>query len=102
MGVGIVSFLFLDRWLQRTHHLRILPLPVPVAAVYPLWLGLPGIWSRFLLVLPLIFLQAVIWPISKAQSLASAPGKGGHSVGCAITVWLCAVQCYFCLWSGAI
>ncbi len=78
MGVGIVSLLFLDRWLQRTHHLRILAVACSgLLLLYPLWLGLPGIWSRFLLVLPLIFLQAVIWPISKAQSLASAPGKGG-------------------------
>jgi hypothetical protein len=78
MAIGIVTLLYLDRWLQRTNYLYILTIAIiGLLFVLPLWLLLPGMWTRFLLALPFSFFVSVIWPISKAQSLASAPGKGG-------------------------
>jgi fucose permease len=78
MAVGIISLLFLDRWLARTNQRRILQIAsLGVIVLYPAWLFLPGIWTRFALGMPLNFLLAVFWPIGKSQSLASMPGKGG-------------------------
>lgn len=78
MAVGIISLLFLDRWLARTNQRRILQIAsLGVLVLYPAWLFLPGIMTRFALGVPLNFLLAVFWPIGKSQSLASIPGKGG-------------------------
>ncbi len=78
MAVGIVSLVFLDRWLARTGHRRILLwASFGLLVLYPLWLLTPGIWQRFVLSLPISFLFTVYWPIGKAQSLASVPGRGG-------------------------
>lgn len=78
MAVGIISLLYLDRWLARTSQRRIIRLAaLGVMVLYPAWLFLPGIGTRFALALPLYFLTAVFWPIGKSQSLASIPGKGG-------------------------
>jgi FSR family fosmidomycin resistance protein-like MFS transporter len=78
MAVGIIGLLYLDRWLARTSQRRILQIAsLGVIILYPAWLFLPGILTRFVLALPLNFLTAVFWPIGKSQSLASIPGKGG-------------------------
>lgn len=78
MAVGIVSLVFLDRWLGRSNQRRIIQVAtLGVMVLYPAWLFLPGIWTRFALALPLNFLLAVFWPIGKSQALASTPGKGG-------------------------
>jgi hypothetical protein len=78
MAVGIISLLYLDRWLARTSQRRIIRIAsLGVIILYPAWLFLPGIMTRFVLALPLNFLMAVFWPIGKSQSLASIPGKGG-------------------------
>ncbi len=78
MGVGIVSLLVLDRWRARSdtgHVLRVVT--VAVALLFPLWLFVPGVISRFLLMVPLTFFFAMFWPISKARALTSAPGRAG-------------------------
>ena len=78
MGVGIVSLLVLDRWRARAetgHVLRVVTMAV--ALLFPLWLLVPGIYSRFVLMLPLTFFFAMFWPISKASALISAPGRAG-------------------------
>lgn len=78
MGVGIVSLLVLDRWRARAetgHVLRVVT--GAVALLFPLWLLVPGVWSRFVLMLPLTFFFAMFWPISKARLLTSAPGRAG-------------------------
>jgi fucose permease len=78
MAVGIISLIYLDRWLARSSQRRILQIAsLGVIILYPAWLFLPGVWTRFALALPLNFLMAVFWPIGKSQSLASIPGKGG-------------------------
>lgn len=78
MGVSIVSLVYLDRWLARSSSRRILLTAcLGLLILYPAWVVMPGIAMRFLLALPLGFLEAVLWPIGKAQSLASVPGRGG-------------------------
>lgn len=78
MAINLVSLLILDRWLARQNAKRILQLAnVALLLLIPLWLIIPGIWTRFLLALPLNFFFAVYWPIGRAQSLSSAPGRAG-------------------------
>jgi predicted MFS family arabinose efflux permease len=78
MGVGMVSLLFLDRWLARSTVRRIVIIAcVGVLILFPIWLFAPGVPSRIALSLPLNFLFTVFWPIGKAQSLQSVPGLGG-------------------------
>ncbi|HUS94404.1 MAG TPA: methyltransferase domain-containing protein [Patescibacteria group bacterium] len=78
MAVGIVNLVFLDRWLVRTGYRRILLwASLGLLVLYPIWLLTPGIWQRLVLSLPISFLFTVYWPIGKAQSLASVPGRGG-------------------------
>jgi fucose permease len=45
--------------------------------LFPLWLLVPGIASRFVLMIPLTFFFAMFWPISKARLLTAAPGRAG-------------------------
>nr|HRJ45068.1 hypothetical protein [Caldilineaceae bacterium] len=78
MGVGVVSLLVLDRWRTRAetgHVLRVVT--GAVAVLFPLWLLVPGIASRFVLMIPLTFFFAMFWPISKARLLTAAPGRAG-------------------------
>lgn len=81
MGSHLTSLYFLDRWLRngsREAVRRILLLAT--AALFlliPLWLYIPGIWPRFLLAAPLNFFFATYWPIGRARTLASAPGRTG-------------------------
>jgi MFS family permease len=78
MAVSIVSLVFLERWLARMGYRRILLwTSFALLILYPIWLLTPGIWQRFLLSLPISFLFTFYWPIGKAQSLASVPGRGG-------------------------
>lgn len=78
MAVGIVSLVVLDQWRRRSSVERILRLITPlVALIHPLWLWTPGIWPRFLLMVPLTFFLAMFWPLLKGSSLASVPGRAG-------------------------
>jgi len=78
MAVGIVSLMLLDLWRQRATAQRVLQvITICVALLYPLWLLTPGIMARFLIMLPLTFAFTMFWPILKASSLASVPGKAG-------------------------
>jgi fucose permease len=103
MAVGIVSLFLLDRWLARTNQRRIIQLAsLGVIILYPAWLFLPGIWTRFVLALPLNFLMAVFWPIGKSQSLASIPGKGGAVTAIHSVTGLIPVALFFGLLAEAI
>lgn len=78
MAIDLSSLLILDRWLTRQDAKRILQVAnVALLVLIPLWLFTPGIWTRFLLALPLNFFFALYWPIGRAQSLSSAPGRAG-------------------------
>lgn len=77
-AVGIVSLLVLDSWRRGSstrHVLRVVTLCS--AILYPLWLLTPGIWPRVILMVPLTFFFAMFWPVLKANTLASAPGRAG-------------------------
>jgi FSR family fosmidomycin resistance protein-like MFS transporter len=103
MAVGIVSLLFLDRWLARSSQRRIIQTAsLGVIVLYPLWLFLPGIWTRFVLTVPLNFLMAVFWPVGKSQSLASMPGKGGAVTAVHSMMALVPVALFFGLLAEAI
>jgi hypothetical protein len=103
MVVGIVSLLFLDRWLARSSQRRIIQTAsLGVILLYPAWLFLPGIWTRFALALPLNFLLAVFWPVGKSQSLASIPGKGGALTAVHSMTGLVPVALFFGLLAEAI
>jgi len=76
--VNLVTLLYLDRWLADSSPRRILQMAnVGLLVLYPLWLLSPGVWTRFVLAVPLNFLMTVYWPIGRAQSLASVPGRSG-------------------------
>lgn len=78
MAIHLISLLILDRWLARQDAKRILQVAnVALLLLIPLWLFTPGIWTRFLLALPLNFFFTVYWPLGRAQSLSSAPGRAG-------------------------
>ena len=78
MAVNLISLFYLDRWLARSSARRVLQLANGALFVLiPLWLYAPGLWLRFLLALPLNFFLSVYWPIGRAQSLTSAPGRAG-------------------------
>jgi MFS family permease len=78
MAVSIVSLIYLDRWLSKSSFRRVLLIAgIGVLILYPIWLFIPGVLTRFVLSVPLGFLFTVFWPIGKAQSLGSAPGLGG-------------------------
>lgn len=76
--VNLVTLLYLDRWLRRSSARRILQTAnAGLLVLYPLWLLAPGVWTRFVLAVPLNVLMTVYWPIGRAQSLASVPGRSG-------------------------
>lgn len=79
LAIDLVSLVILDRWLTRHNARHILQLAnAGLLLLIPLWLFTPGgIWTRFILALPLNFFFAVYWPIGRAQALASAPGLAG-------------------------
>ena len=78
MGVGIISLVALDFFRQRLSVQRVLKIVLlGVAFLYPLWLLTPGIWTRFVLMVPLTFFFTWFWPVLKAGSLASLPGRAG-------------------------
>jgi FSR family fosmidomycin resistance protein-like MFS transporter len=103
MAVGIISLFLLDRWLARSSQRRIIQTAsLGVIVLYPLWLFLPGIWTRFVLAVPLNFLMAVFWPVGKSQSLVSMPGKGGAVTAVHSMMALVPVALFFGLLAEAI
>ncbi len=78
MAVDLLSLFYLDSWLARSNYRRILQRAnIALFLLIPLWLLTPGVLFRFLLALPLNFFFAVYWPIGRAQSLISSPGRAG-------------------------
>lgn len=78
MAVGMAGLLALDRWRQVADTRRVLGVvTLAVGLAFPAWLLTPGVWPRFGLMLPLAFFFPMYWPIAKASSLASVPGRAG-------------------------
>jgi MFS family permease len=76
--VGLAALALLDRWLTRHDSRRLLLAAcVGTVALYPAWLGAPGIGGRVLVGIPLAACTAMLWPIAKARSLVSIPGRAG-------------------------
>lgn len=78
MVVSLISLMVLD--FLRHHvsiHSVLKMVAVSVTLLYPLWLLTPGLWPRFVLMVPLTFFFTMFWPILKANSLASLPGRAG-------------------------
>jgi len=76
--VGLLALLWLDRWLGRRDSRPMLTaVTLGLLVLYPMWLFAPGIWGRVVVGVPLAFLWALLWPIGRARSLTSVPGKAG-------------------------
>ena len=101
--VHLVSLFYLDRWLARSHYRKVLQMAnLGLLFVYPLWLLWPGVWARFLWAIPLNFLFAVYWPISRSQSLTSVPGHGGTMTAIQSLLGLVPVSLLFGLLAQAV
>lgn len=78
MGMGLLGLVALDRWRRVSSVHQVLRVVTGmVGALFPLWLLLPGVWTRFGLMLPLAFFFAMYWPLAKASSLTAVPGRAG-------------------------
>jgi MFS family permease len=56
MAIGLLSLLYLDRWLSRRSYRHVLLVAsVALLFLYPAWLRLPGIWPRFILSVPISY-----------------------------------------------
>ena len=76
--VGLLSLLYLERWLARSSARRILGTAnAALLILTPLWLLVPGVWSRFVLAVPIAFFYVIYWPIGRVQLLRSVPGRAG-------------------------
>ncbi len=76
--VGLAGLAVLDRWLRRRDSRQaLLGACLGTLALYPAWLFAPGIGGRILIGVPLAFCTAMLWPIAKARSLISIPGRAG-------------------------
>ncbi|MGH2687128.1 MAG: MFS transporter [Actinomycetota bacterium] len=76
--VGLVALLWLDRWLGRRDSRPVLAaVTLGLLVLYPMWLFAPGVWGRVVVGVPLAFLWSLLWPIGRARSLTSVPGKAG-------------------------
>lgn len=76
--VAFGALALLDRWLRNVpgahvlRHASLALVALPVA-----WVAVPGLWGRILLGIPLAFAQAIVWPVAKSRSLATAPDLAG-------------------------
>jgi fucose permease len=78
MAASLVGLALLDRWLRR-HDARTILVASSVAhlVIYPLWLAVPGIVAKTVVVVPLAITIAPVWPLARARALAALPGRGG-------------------------
>jgi MFS family permease len=78
MVIGLLALAWLDRRLRSAAGRDVLGRAcLAVLVLYPLWIAAPGVWGRFVVGAPLAFATALIWPVAKARSLASVPGRAG-------------------------
>jgi hypothetical protein len=76
--VGLISLMLLDRWLARFGSRRVvIGVSVGLLLLFPAWVVAPGIAPRVALGIPLAFLHALLWPISRTRALVSVPGRAG-------------------------
>jgi MFS family permease len=76
--VALVSLALLDGWLVRRDSRHVLVAAcLGTLVLYPAWLAAPGIAGRILVGVPLTACTTMLWPIAKARSLVSLPGRAG-------------------------
>ena len=78
LAASLVGLALLDRWLR--HHSARSALTAACVAnllIYPVWLAVPGVVAKIVLVVPLAVTVAPIWPLVRARALAAVPGRGG-------------------------
>jgi MFS family permease len=74
----LASLALLDRSLARRDSRPVLfAACVGTLVLFPAWLAAPGIAGRLLVGLPLTACTTMLWPIAKARSLVSIPGRAG-------------------------
>jgi predicted MFS family arabinose efflux permease len=78
LAASLVGLLLLDRWVQQ-HDARAILTVAGIAnlVVYPVWLFVPGVLSKIVLVVPLAIAMAPVWPLVRARALKAAPNRGG-------------------------
>jgi hypothetical protein len=78
MVASLGSLAFLERWLKRGGGKRLLQMAsLALIALFPAWLFLPGVATRFGLGMVMAFVFGLYWPVAQGQTLASVPGRGG-------------------------
>jgi MFS family permease len=78
LAASLVGLTLLDRWVQR-HDARTI-LTVACGAnllVYPVWLLVPGVTVKIMLVVPLALTVAPVWPLVRARAFMAVPNRGG-------------------------
>lgn len=76
--VDLAALAWLDRRLERRGSSGVLGrAAVATLVLFPAWVLAPGLPARLLLGVPLAFAWTMFWPIAKARSLASVPGRAG-------------------------
>lgn len=75
---SLAGLLVLERVLvRRDGRAVLLASLVATAVLYPAWLLVPGVVSRFVLAVPMTAVRAPVWPILRGRALASVPGGAG-------------------------
>jgi MFS family permease len=75
---SLIGLVFLERVLVRRDGGDLLRASlVATAVLYPTWLLVPGVASRFVLAVPLTIVRAPVWPLLRGRALASVPGGAG-------------------------
>jgi MFS family permease len=76
--VALVSLAVLDGWLVRRDSRHVLlSACLGTLVLFPAWLAAPGLAGRILIGVPLTACTTMLWPIAKARSLVSLPGRAG-------------------------
>jgi MFS family permease len=77
VGAALLGTLFLDRWLRIAAPRGVLLIALAGMLLITLaWYFVDGIWPRFAIGAPLVFLWAMIWPIARAESLHASARPG--------------------------
>lgn len=76
--VDLVALAVLERWLNRWKPASILRIAALALFVLPAgWVVAPGVVGRIIVGVPLAFIQALIWPLAKSESLVVDPTLAG-------------------------
>jgi DHA1 family bicyclomycin/chloramphenicol resistance-like MFS transporter len=81
LTVSLVGLALVDRGLRRWDAPAILTASAVMALLaYPVWLLVPGITAKVVLIVPLTLAVTPVWPLARARALAAVPGRGGAAL----------------------